>query len=1201
MKIFFFLLAIVSLLEANNQQVSLQLKWHHQFQFAGFYMAKEKGFYADHNIDLELIEYTKGNNPTKDVKKGKITFGIANSRLIYEKLQGSKTVALFTVFQKSPSVILSLKNSNIKELKDLYGKTIEVPSNSIYDPSLNVMFRILNNKFNKKQSTFDIKDLIAKKTDAISAYISNEQYRLKEKGYEVSIIDPANYGFDYYSDIVFTSQKYLKKNPEVVENFSKASIRGWRYAFENIEETVNLILKKYNTQNKTKKSLLFEAKVLKEFAYHKNNFGTLNLKKIQNIATSYTILVPKKYDLAHLNDFIYSKNKDLTENIFNFTEQEKEYLKNKKVIKIHTMKDWAPYNFIRHNKAEGYSNDVMRLILEKLPINFEFIKGYTWIEYLEKLKNNELDIISNIVYTKKREKEYAFTKNSIFDIKIAILSKKNFDTFEQLQEKKIGVINGYYIESILKKYYPSIKLIKYNTTKQLIQSLLNGQVDGIIQNYGVLSHLVKQLSLPLNLYLNIILDEKFTKKLYMAVPKNESILANILDKIILNTDTKELEKIQNKWSLQYIPSYIGNKDMLLTDEEKQFLKQKDIFTVCPKFNNYPISDVTDGKLIGITEQIYKKIEQKLKFKFKVVVSKSNQDFINKVANNECDLLAFIRKDINKFPNIKTTNEVFSSRLASLGNLKSIFFDKYDAHNKHTFYVKNEECQFILNRYHPNLKVILEPNIEKIMNIIQKDSMSHFVDNSIVLQYYILKYGYDKLKFNGIFEKTFNSDSIGVNTQYPVMVSILNKTLDSIGQKDIKSIVDDYSLKTYNIVHKIDYVLLVWIVIGLLFVTMLIFIRIKHKTNKKLINERTLLEQTQSAGKIASWTHYPESDKLWCTDQYYVIYGIDKNKQTKHTFTELMKKHVHPEDLKIFLEIIQLTHQFDDIHQHSHRIITSSNKIKYIYFSWKNNYHADGTIHCSSGILQDITKRVLLEKEKEQQEKLLMHQNRFAQMGELISMIAHQWRQPLYSLSITQQTFFQLYRLNKLDNNQVDALEKKTINLVKHLSNTLDDFRNFYSIKKQKKQFFLNHCIDNALILMEDNIKKNSVKIIKDVDATLVLNNYENELIQVFLNIFKNSIEAMNKRSKQKKILSLKTHVQDNKLSIYIKDTGTGIPREIQNKVFDPYFSTKEELNGVGIGLYMSKIIVEKSLGGSLEFQSNENGVIFIITLDIKDK
>jgi len=272
----------------NDKKITLQLNWLNQFQFAGYYMAKEKGFYKDVNLDVQIKESKFNTDVVKEIETKNADFAVGRSSLIIEKINGKDIVALCAIYQESPLILLVKKDSNITSVKDLRNKKIMITPDARYSASVLAMLsanELTINDFRIQKHSFDINDLINRKTDAMASYISNEPIILKEKDIEYRVFNPKDFGFDFYSDILFSSSEYIKNNPKITKDFYEASLKGWKYAFENLAETAEIIYSKYNTQNKTFTHLVKEGEVLKKLAYTGNNeLGDFNDNKLKNIA-----------------------------------------------------------------------------------------------------------------------------------------------------------------------------------------------------------------------------------------------------------------------------------------------------------------------------------------------------------------------------------------------------------------------------------------------------------------------------------------------------------------------------------------------------------------------------------------------------------------------------------------------------------------------------------------------------------------------------------------------------------------------------------------------------------------------------------------------------------------------------------------------------------------------------------------------------
>ncbi len=295
-----------------DQKVTLQLSWLHQFQFAGFYMAKEKGFYKDAGLDVEIKEFTYDLNKATYTKEKRADFAIGRPSLLIDKAHGEDIVALGAIFQESPLMLLVTKNSGIKNVSDLKNKRLMITDDATDTAAITAMLHAngLNlSDIKIQQHSFNVNDLINNKTDAMASYISNEPVSLGNKNIEYKMFQPKDYGFDFYGDILYTSSQYIKNNPKLVKDFFDASMKGWEYAFRNTNETVEVIFNKYNTQNKTKSDLLKEANVLKEFLYddNDNKIGCLDKNKLEKIVDVYKVLGLINHDVD-LDAFIYEYN-----------------------------------------------------------------------------------------------------------------------------------------------------------------------------------------------------------------------------------------------------------------------------------------------------------------------------------------------------------------------------------------------------------------------------------------------------------------------------------------------------------------------------------------------------------------------------------------------------------------------------------------------------------------------------------------------------------------------------------------------------------------------------------------------------------------------------------------------------------------------------------------------------------------------------
>ena len=836
------LLISFSFLKASAlQKTSIQLMWLDQFQFAGFYIAKEKGFYEDVGLDVELKKYNSSINVLDEVLNKRADFGTNSSSLIIDKSNGNDIVLLGSIFQSSPLILLALKDSKLQYLEDIKNKTLMISKEQQRFATLKSMLSSKGVELSDMkliEHSYGVDDLINKKADVMLAYATNEPFLLKEKGYESTIFNPKDYGFDFYEEIIFTSKEFAKENPKLVKDFYKATIKGWEYAFENIDETVNLIYKKYNPQNKSLQSLHFEANEMKKLAYDKNGkIGTITPEKINLIVNTYRIMgvMNNKIDV---NDLIYTNplNDD-----FLLNDEEKRYLEKKERITMCVDPNWMPFEKIENNKHIGIAADYIKIIENKIKTPIVLIPTKTWSESIEKGKKRECDIFSLVMTTPEREKYLNFTK-PFLNIPVVLASNINapfIDNINQIKHEKLAIVKDYAYAEIFKIKFPNINFIDVVNVKEGLKKVEKGEVFGFIGSLATVGYEIQN-----NYIGQLKITGKFDETLDLAIASrnDEAILNTILNKAIEDIPSIQRQEILNKWiSINY-----------------------------PKEVDYKL-------LIPIT----------------------------------------------------------------------IFL-------------------FIL---------------------------------VLIYRQYLLK-----------------------------------------------------------------------------------------KLNKKLLD-------------------------------------------------------------KVKLEI----------------------------------------------------------QKNEEKNRILIQQSRMASMGEMLENIAHQWRQPLSTISVCATGMEVKKKYNTLDDEEffksINHIKKST----QYLSNTIDDFRNFFSKDKILTKINISNVINKALDLVSTTFNSNKIVVVKHLEDINILS-LENELIQVFMNIFVNAKDALKEQKQEQPLLIITITKENGFLNIKIQDNANGIKEDIIDKIFEPYFTTKHKFKGTGIGLYMSKLLVEKHLNGSL-LVSNKTfvyeekeyfGAEFIISLPLEN-
>ena len=847
MKKLLLVILFFSFLNASNlQKTSVQLMWLDQFEFAGFYIAKEKGFYEDVGLDVELKKFDSSMDLTQKVLDKEADFGLNSSSLLIDKAKGKDVVLLGTIFQSSPLALLALKNSKIETFSDMKNKKVMISNNQENFAPLQSMLKsqgLQPQELSFISHSFDVDDLINKKTDMMSVYVTNEPFILNEKGYEYTIFNPKNFGFNFYEDLIFTSKDFASKNPKLVKDFYNATMKGWKYAFDNIEETAQIIYEKYNTQNKSLKALIFEANEMKKLVYDKNGkFGTISQEKINLILNTYRVMGLINNQLE-LDDLIYTKH---LENNMLLNDNEKGYLTKKKSITMCVDPSRMPFEKIEDGKHIGIIADYMNLIQNKIKTPIVLVPTKTWSESLELGQKRECDIFSLVRTTPQREKYLNFTTPYLITplVIAADINAPFINDFSQIADKKLAIIKGYAIGEILRIKYPNINFI----------------------------------------------------------------------------------------------------------------------------------------------------------------------------------------DVE--------------------------------------------------------------NINEGLELAQKGEIFGFIDTLLTVGYHIQNNYIGQLKISGRFDETWNL-GIGTRNDEPILNDIFNKAINDISVTQKQEILNTWISVNYQ--NSLDYGFFYKILAVLIIFTIILILSYRQYLLKKL--------------------------------------NAQLNK-------------------KIEIEI----------------------------------------------------------QKNEEKNRILIQQSRMASMGEMLENIAHQWRQPLSTISVAASGMEVKKEFSNLSDEEffegINHIKKSTL----YLSNTIDDFRSFFSKKKDNSKINIKSVVEKALDLMGNTFVQNRIQVIKNIEEVEFLS-LENELIQVFMNIFVNAKDALRPIIGDEKYIFIDIYKKDNYLIINIKDSAGGIKENIIDKVFEPYFTTKHKFKGTGIGLYMSKLLAERHLNGTLNVKNSEYshmdkihvGALFTLVLDLENK
>ena len=548
MRFLLFILSIITVLEGSKlEKVSVALDWKYQFEYAGYIAAKEKGFYRDAGLDVELREYQEGSDVVSDVLNRKSNYGIYNSSIVVDNGKIKPIVVMATYLQHSPLVLVTRKG--IDNPAGLVGKTIMGTQNELKHSSLSLLlshFDITSRNTRFVDQTFSIDPFIRGDVDAMSAYRSNQLYFLDQMHIPYEIIDPVEYGFIMNAGNLFTSQTEAIEHPLRAQKFIDATNRGWEYALQHPGEMIDILIQKYHVQ-KSSEALAYESKVIAKLMM--NDFYAIGETNEETTTRLYKQLmrVGAIREDQKLGKFLFRDIVAGSINSVQLTSDEKLYLLQKKKITMCVDPEWYPLEAIRDGKHVGIAADVMKTFQSKLGIPIELVQTSTWNQSLKDAETHRCDILSLAAKTPDRQKYLHFTSTylAVPLVMVTTMEKPFIEDIDSLKEKKIGVVKGYATFNRLKRLYPTLTIVEVESVKEGLSKVESGQLYGYIDNLIVTSSYI-QKEYTGSLKVSSRLKER--DELRVAVRIDDPKLYDIFEKLVQNLDDKTRQEIYNRWA-----------------------------------------------------------------------------------------------------------------------------------------------------------------------------------------------------------------------------------------------------------------------------------------------------------------------------------------------------------------------------------------------------------------------------------------------------------------------------------------------------------------------------------------------------------------------------------------------------------------------------------------------------------------------------
>ncbi|WP_035586828.1 ABC transporter substrate-binding protein [Hippea jasoniae] len=685
-----------------------------------------------------------------------------------------------------------------------------------------------------------------------------------------------------------------------------------------------------------------------------------------------------------------------------------------------------------------------------------------------------------------------------------------------------------------------------------------------------------------------------------------------INKKVVSYITSNFAKILNKQPPN-IENYIANFSnlLILNAKEKKFIKKHKTITMCINPDWTPIEYKENGKPDGISSLVIKKISKLTGLKFKLIKTNSWPESIEYLRKGKCMMLPAASKTQarSKFavfthPYLNFPIFIITRRTNTIASSLEDLEGKIVARKKGSALIQ------LIKKSYPDIKLLQTDNYYDMFKSVENGKAYATLATLPVAKYYIEKYN---LKHLSIISRTniVYHLSIAVNKNYPILRDILDKALYLITPYDINKF---FLEQMKEIDEDLYQQKIIKIIVGsvLALTVMLIVVSIIIKKNRELRRIKKQLEesinnfQTIMNNSIQFIILIKDNKIIDINDLACEKTGFKKEELLGRSIFE----YVDNKTAKLLEENLK-NYQNKPIEI---RIRTKENnwidllaKIQPVKISSESVLLGVGVDITELKKLQDklqqLNKSLQVRIEEEIQkslkkDRMIMQQSKLAATGEMLGMIAHQWKQPLNSISTTINDLLLKLELGMADENYIKSKLSNIVNYINLLNTTINDFMNFYSPDKDKVEVKIEDIIDETLRIVNDTLASANIEVIKYVKCNETLRIYANELKHVLLNLINNAKDALIERKIAQPRIIIKTQCSDNSMHLEIEDNAGGIDEKLLDKVFEAYFTTKHKKHGTGLGLYMTKIIIEEHLNGEIELSNTQYGLRVTIKLPL---
>ena len=779
--------------KAIPESVSLQLNWKYQFEFAGYIAAKEKGYYRDAGLDVYLKELGNGTDPVEEVVEGRAEYGIWSSSLILERLKDKPVVMLTNIFKHSPLVLLA--SSSINSPKQLKGMRVMATT---AEPRMAEILLMLERHglgtgdVNWLPHTFKVKDLVEGKTDAMTAYITNQPFEMNQLGASYAILNPGNYGINFYSNNLFTSETELKQNPDRVKRFREASIKGWTYALEHPDEIIALILEKYS-KLKTRSALQYEAQETKRLILPSVfPIGSIKTERIQNTAETLVSLGLAE-SIKNLDGFVYDP------------------MKYSKIVRLATL-EWPPYTGSALPEA-GSNSLMVKKAFRKAGFEVQ-IDFMPWNEAIERAKSGEYDGYFPEYYSRGVERNFIYSKQIGYS-PLGFAERKNhsvtWDSIDDLKPYTFGVVEGYVNTDVFDKWIAAkkIRVVKASDDIANINNLILEKVDLIAIDPYVFRYSLMKESQFKETGETVRFNDKVIdlQELFVCFYKNErgyrltkSFNSGLigLDTLKINADyfkkqfSAKMYKSPQDFQVGVMVPLSQKISLELSEKEKAFIKANRVIRVSNELDWPPFDFAIGAKPRGYSIDIINLLADRIGIQLEFINGYTWNQLVKKFKQGKLDVLHSLNKTPEREKTGLFTTPYYHIRhhFITMKNKPEIT-DIRALDRKIVAIAKGWSTESYLVDNYPQIRILAVANMEEAFKAVSAGEAYATVETTPVASYLIKKLYLNNLKISTWFKELDNgkTKTLHIMTQkdMPELRSIFNKALASLTPEELETL------------------------------------------------------------------------------------------------------------------------------------------------------------------------------------------------------------------------------------------------------------------------------------------------------------------------------------------------------------------------------------------------------------------------------